>query len=553
MYKTNRESIPIPSVKGIKLCQKKYAYFASKVWWDPDKKSARDNRKAIGKIDPDREGYMFPNAVYYELFPEEEELPLPSDRSDSLNFGNWAVLEQAAQSTGCLDALKSFYPDEWQQILALAIYAVCEESMTAQGFEDWFFHNYTDLESPLSTGQISRLYRYLAENETLTFDFMASFRESYFKNVPHHGRTVLAFDSTNQNTAAENIELAEYGHPKVDEGLPDISTAMFTDESTGIPVFYETFFGSLLDKTETPVTLEKAGDLGFQNILCACDRGYCSEKCVKAFTDQGLDFFISCTGNLNFVRDLIAEYGKEVRENESCYIPSEDVYGMKFEHQEVFGGSYTLYLFYDPERAHEEKRNYHKRVKAAEKALMEKKVFSENMVKRYGKELQIEQCDVDPVTFRNFTCRMNVENAQEYMEKAGLFVAVSNTNLPAEEMIECIRQRDKGEKTFEALKSRLGMRKTHCHNQDTFDGKTFVAFVALIIRQSYLWYLKNAMVLSGSETVATSLGKAGRIEITKAKTSGWKLKYAMTKKQKEILKSVGINENSLKEKVRSLS
>lgn len=125
MYKTNRESIPVPSVKGIKLCQKKYVYYASKFWCDTDQKSARDNRRAIGKLDTDREGYMFPNDVYYELFSEEEELSLPADRSDSLSFVNWTVLEQAADLTGCLTALQNAFPDDWKQILSLAVNAIC--------------------------------------------------------------------------------------------------------------------------------------------------------------------------------------------------------------------------------------------------------------------------------------------------------------------------------------------------------------------------------------------------------------------------------------------
>lgn len=552
MYRSDAKSVPIPPVKGIKRCAGKYVYYAYKTWWNSDIHSARDARKAIGKLDPEKEGYMFPNEAFYEFFPEAKELPLPSERSDTLNFGSWSVLKQTAENTGCLKVLEDYFPDQWQQILTLAVYAICEESMTAQGFEGWYFHNYTDLDSPLSTGQISRLYSRLPKNEEDILNFLAAFREAYFKNFPRHGKTVLAFDSTNQNTSSDGIEMAEYGHPKTDEGLPDINTAVFTDEYTGVPLFFETFYGSLLDKTETPVTLQKAAELGFDNIMCVCDRGYGSETCVKAFADQGIEFAISCPGNLNFVKQLIEKYGKELRDNEKYYITSENVYGMRFENQKAFGGSYALYLFYDPDRAHEQKSGYHQKVAAAQKALLEKKVFSENLVKRYGKELIIEPCEVDPTTFRNFTCRINTETSQEYMNQAGLFVVVSNSDLPAEEMIQCVRQRDKGEKTFEALKSRLGMEKTHCHNQDTFNGKMFVAFVALIIRQSYLWYLKEARVLTGSVTVATTLSEMNKIEIAKSSNNGWRLKYAMTKKQKEITNAVGFNEKSLKEKVRSI-
>lgn len=69
---------------------------------------------------------------------------------------------------------------------------------------------------------------------------------------------------------------------------------------------------------------------------------------------------------------------------------------------------------------------------------MDQKVFTSKMVKHYGKESYIEQCEVNPFTLRNFTYRMNIENTQEYMEQIGLFVVVSNTNLSEQEIIECI-------------------------------------------------------------------------------------------------------------------
>ncbi len=65
------------------------------------------------------------------------------------------------------------------------------------------------------------------------------------------------------------------------------------------------------------------------------------------------------------------------------------------------------------------------------------------MVKHYGKELYIEQCEVNPLTLRNFTDRMNIENTQDYIEQTDLFVGVSNINLSAQEMIEGIWERDK--------------------------------------------------------------------------------------------------------------
>lgn len=85
-------------------------------------------------------------------------------------------------------------------------------------------------------------------------------------------KTALAFDSTNQNTTA-NVSLAGYGHAKDDKTIPIINTCYVVDENTGIPVFYEHYYGSLLDKSECSITT-KIKDLGFKKLFLILDRGY---------------------------------------------------------------------------------------------------------------------------------------------------------------------------------------------------------------------------------------------------------------------------------------
>ena len=79
--------------------------------------------------------------------------------------------------------------------------------------------------------------------------------------------TAYALDSTNHNTSCKNNDMAEFGAAKKKEGLPDINFAAFVDEKTGIPVYYELFFGSLLDKSQTPFTIKNAERLGFRKVI----------------------------------------------------------------------------------------------------------------------------------------------------------------------------------------------------------------------------------------------------------------------------------------------
>ena len=161
---------------------------------------------------------------------------------------------------------------------------------------------------------MSRLYEYISEDSESIPDFMYRFREGYSAAFPDSGQALVGFDSTNQNTNSHGIELAEFGHAKVKENLPDINTVMFVDESTGIPLYYEHFYGSILDKTETPFTMEKVKDLGFKKLFLMMGRGYFSQKSLEAVNEY--DFAIMCPESLQMVKQLFKEYSAEIKDSE---------------------------------------------------------------------------------------------------------------------------------------------------------------------------------------------------------------------------------------------
>ena len=86
----------------------------------------------------------------------------------------------------------------------------------------WCFHNFCGLDSPLYSNEMSRLYEHISSDPESIPDFMFRFREGYSQAFPDSDSTLVGFDSTNQNTNSHGIELAEFGHAKVKENLPDI-------------------------------------------------------------------------------------------------------------------------------------------------------------------------------------------------------------------------------------------------------------------------------------------------------------------------------------------
>ena len=553
MYSGMEKSVKLPKKGRLHILRNGYVYWEDDGKWDNEKKMTVDSRVSIGKLDPKDPGMMFPNRRYGEIFRPrpEPKVSLPGQFSKVLSFGPWVALKAASDLSGCSDALRDAFPARWQQIMALAMHAIDAESSTAQDFPYWAFHNYCGMPASMSSGEISTLYEELAEDDCAGIsDFMGRYRQNYQRLLKGTGECVVGFDSTNQNTSAKGMAMAEYGHPKKKAGIPDVSTALFTDEATGIPLYYEHFYGSILDKTETPYTVEKARDLGYRKLFVMMDRGYYSRETIGALSD--MEFGLMCPDTLSLVDEMINAHASEIRDNESCFIAGENAYGMHFPGASVAGGSYDAYLFYDSVRAMQERESIHRKLDYLAKCARQKKRYSESLRERFLPYLSIAASEKDVETGRNFTVSVNPSAVQPQIDKAGLFVIVSNAGYSAAEMLGIARKRDCNEKDFRRIKSHFGFDTPHTHILPTYEGKAFVTFVALAICESYRWFCRETIRSSSSVTTATSLGELRKYQIMRKSDGTWMPMYAMTSKQKDLFKSLGLDSKKIEEMAREV-
>ena len=368
MYSKTVMPVELPKDGKCYFLKNGFVYWASESHWDKAKKKTVDNRVCIGKKVPEKDGWLYPNTRFFTLFgsvADSQKTPyLPFAKRGKfhthMNYGAYFVLRESALLCGCYEALvRAFSSEVANKIFAIAMYAIDAQSCVAQGFSDWCFDNYCGLARPLQDSEISSLYASLAEHPQNIDAFKTYFREAYYEAFPAAEYNALAFDSTNQNTHSKGIEMAEFGHAKVNEQLPIINTALFVDEETGIPLYYEHFCGSLLDKTQTPFTLEKAHDLGFQHLFLMMDRGYMTKETLEALRKD--TFAVMCPEGLLFTKEIIARNRTIIKDCEQFYIASEDIYGIHLPGTEYAGTTYDAYVYYDGRRAQDERDSIHAR------------------------------------------------------------------------------------------------------------------------------------------------------------------------------------------------
>lgn len=562
MYAKTAQPVEIPKEGGTpRYYPNGYVYWITSSSWDSGKKRTVDDRTCIGKKVDDKPGWLYPNKRFFEMFGSMTESQKGkvaiSQRgyfSVLLNYGVYYGLCLAAEKCGLTGALQSVYgSDNYKKIFALAMHAIDAQNSIAQDFHDWCFHNYCGLLRPLQSSEISTFYEKLASEKHCIDSFMSAFRENYGQAFPDKQRGALAFDSTNQNTASDNLSLAEFGHAKIDEQLPDINTAMFVDEKTGIPLYYEHFCGSLLDKTETPVTLKKAKELGFEHLFLVMDRGYMSKENLQILKREHHKFGMMCPDSLLLVKELINKHREELKDNELYYIDTENIYGLHLP-QTVFGDeTYDAYVFYDEQRAHEERNSIHGRLTFFKEQLLAKKRYNAALAKKYEKWILVEKLDSKDEFGRNFSISVKYENVQASINDAGFFVVLSNAGLSAQKMIEIARMRDKNEKAFRRLKYHFGLTKTYTHKLETYEGKMFIAFVALIMIEAFRYYESKELNAKTSNTTATLLAELRKYQIRLKQNGRWMPQYATTATQKRLLAGLGTTPAQIETAIGKLS
>lgn len=89
----------------------------------------------------------------------------------------------------------------------------------------------------MNDGQITRLFQSVTYDEVIRF-FNAlnrNYCQKYGKDF--YKRVFVALDSTSVSTYSNNLSLAEYGHNKDGDDIPQINYMLVCDEVTGLPIY----------------------------------------------------------------------------------------------------------------------------------------------------------------------------------------------------------------------------------------------------------------------------------------------------------------------------
>ena len=99
----------------------------------------------------------------------------------------------------------------------------------------------------------------------------------------------------------------EYGHPKVDQGLPIFNYAVAYDTNNSEPLFYDKYPGSINDVSQLEFMLETAYGYGYSKVGFILDRGYFSKSNLDDIDAKGYSFVIMVKGMADFVNAIVRD------------------------------------------------------------------------------------------------------------------------------------------------------------------------------------------------------------------------------------------------------
>ena len=267
-----------------------------------------------------------PNQNYLTYFPNAE-LPISdyrSTRSSCLRAGAFIVMRKLIKDYKLEEILGMYFKDrDLGLFLDLAVYSIITEDNASQYYPDYAYNH------PLFT-QNMKIYSdstVSAFLQSVTEDQNAGFLNEWNGSRNHREKKYISYDSTNKNSQAGDVEIVEYGKPKVDIGFPVFNYAVGYDVNNREPLFYEKYPGSIVDISQLKLMLNKAQGYGYKKVGFILDRGYFSKQNIEHMDKCGYSFIIMVKGMADLVSELILSNKGSFENKRNCDMDGFGVYG----------------------------------------------------------------------------------------------------------------------------------------------------------------------------------------------------------------------------------
>lgn len=515
--------------------------------YDSEKKITYPQRATIGKLSSEDPTMIQPNQTFINYFPNEE-LPISesrTNRSSCLRAGTFIVLRKIIKDYKLDEILGMYFkPRDLGLFLDLVVYSIIAENNAGQYYPDYAYNH------PLFTEDM-KIYSDSTVSDFLhsvTDDQSVGFLNEWNSERSHREKIYISYDSTNKNSQAGDVNIVEYGKPKVDMGFPVFNYAVGYDVNNREPLFYEKYPGSIVDISQLKMMISKASGYGYKKVGFILDRGYFSKQNLDHMDKNGYSFVIMVKGMADLVSSLILENKGSFENKRVCDMDGFGVYGKTVKRMLYATDQKERYfhIYHSIGKEASERARFEDELKDMKTYLMENQGEELTFGPKYHKYFYLHY-DKDGKTF--LMPEENTIATEREIDLCGYFVIITSEKMTAKEALHIYKSRDMSEKGFRGDKSYLGNKSLRTHSTESTSAKIFIEFVAMIVRNKFYTCLVDEMKLLNKKpnymTVPAAIRELEKIELTRQSDNIYRLDHAVTATQKKILNAFGLTAKNI--------
>lgn len=449
-------------------------------------------------------------------------------RSTVLHTGLVHLLGGIADQIGLSAVLRQVFPDDHEQIFALASFLFASGDPLSYCAE-WMERSDTGELAPLSSQRISEILMRITDRE----------RQRFFSGwgAWRSDREYLALDITSISSWSQLIDDVEWGYNRDGDSLAQINLCMLMGERSRLPVRMTVYNGSIRDVSTLRTTIDQTVPKGSdQPVMIVMDKGFASKKNVDLLlaTPQ-VRFLVALPLTMAFTKQQIDAERKDIDRFATTIVTgSETLHGMTKQRSWMGGRAITVHVFYNEVKATATRTRLYGRVQQLVEAA-ESDPDDGKLQDQFRRYLIIRKSSTDP---RGYTITVREEVLADELAYAGWLVLVGNHIDNAAEAIRIYRDKDVVEKGFLRLKHSLGLDRLRVHSQEAMESKVFIGFLALIL-SAHVHRVMNDNDLYQSMTIKDLIRTMEKLRTQLV--DGRRILFPLTKRQKQIYAAFGIS------------
>lgn len=506
-----------------KLKGKIYLYKVES-YWDKAKKQPRQRRTYIG---PKQNGN--------KARTKQNQSSLVSK-----GFGNIFLVRYLSDKLGLTEILKLYFPENYQEILALAFYEIMEASALYL-FSYWLEeHNLPGIKK-LHSPDISKLCDTLGRSQAQRVDFTQKWIEHL---KPIQG---VFYDITSISSYSTNIDFVEWGYNRNEENLPQINMGVTFCQNRSLPISYNVYPGSIVDVTTLKNCIKYLKIFDLKDILFVLDRGFFSKANVLEMnsSSSNVSFVQPLPFSLKNVKLLIKRHRRILSDPSSAFKFNEEILHYQQSPFEFDGNNFEAHIFFNEKLEVDQKHHFLSPLFECEEK------FKGKTFKTLKEYLQCRK-SIIPEKYREYfkwnkttlQVEKNGKNVKASLNKMGSFVLITNKQkMDKVEILNLYRQKDQVEKIFDIFKNEMDGGRLRVHSQYNSDGRLFIKFISLILYSEVARTMKEKKLFD-TYTLKELFAELKKLKITQIQQNEPFLSE-VSKKQRVIFDAFGIQEEVL--------